>query len=137
SRIRHPGQQSSSLPIQTCARLYACPAAFTAAFGFFLLRASIWFDLSSSHWSSSDFLKRQRLPSLKAGIFCFPTYLYSVSGLTPRYCEAWRMFITSRESAIVSIPFHSVCPGSAASRAVHRADMGENSPNRWFKTAFE
>ena len=29
----------------------------------------------SIHWSSLDFLKRQRLPSLKAGIFCSPTYL--------------------------------------------------------------
>src|SRR5207248_4216459 len=50
---------------------------------------------------SLDFLKRQPLPSLQAGIFCSPTYLYSVSGLTPRYCEAWRMFMTSRESAII------------------------------------
>src|SRR5205823_7812379 len=83
---------------------YGCPAAFTATFGFFLLLASIWFDFSSIHWSSFDFLKRQRLPSLKAGIFCSLTYLYSVSGLTPRYCEAWRMFITSRASAIVSAP---------------------------------
>src|SRR5690349_7496132 len=52
------------------------------------------------------FLNFQRLPSLKAGIFSSYTYLYSVSGLTPRYCEAWRMFITSRESApIKSVPF--------------------------------
>src|SRR5215471_2318842 len=80
---------------------YGDPAALATAFGFFLPRASIWLDFSSIHWSSFDFLKRQRLPSLKAGIFCSFTYLYSVSGLTPRYCEAWRMFMTSRESAIV------------------------------------
>src|SRR5215471_5336045 len=88
---------------------YGDPAALATAFGFFLPRASIWLDFSSIHWSSFDFLKRQRFPSLKAGIFCSPTYLYSVSGLTPRYCEAWRMFITSRESAIVHIPFHRIC----------------------------
>src|SRR5205814_10372522 len=78
----------------------ACPAAFA-----FLLFNSDSLDFSSIHWSSFDFLNRQRFPSLKAGIFCSPTYLYSVSALTPRYCEAWRIFITSRESAIVSKPF--------------------------------
>src|SRR5215471_8725265 len=80
---------------------YGDPAALATAFGFFLLFASTWLDFSSIHWSSFDFLKRQRFPSLKAGIFCSPTYLYSVSGLTPRYCEAWRIFITSRASAII------------------------------------
>src|SRR6185369_896402 len=105
SRSPHPDLLSSSIRIQTCAHLlragvarmlfvravfYKVPAAFTAAFGFRLLFASIWLDFSSIHWSSFDFLKRQRFPSLKAGIFCSPTYLYSVSGLTPRYCEAWR-----------------------------------------------
>src|SRR5213078_3134545 len=92
-----------------------------AALGFLLLFASIWLDFSSIHWSSFDFLKRQRLPSLKAGIFCSLTYLYSVSGLTPRYCEAWRMFITSRESAIefISLPQNPSpsLPVSPATRA--------------------
>src|SRR5207249_12139298 len=109
-RNPHPDQRSFLIRIQTCARLYNCPAALAAALGFFLLFASIWLDFSSIHWYSFDFLKRQRLPSLKAGIFCSPTYLYNVSGFTLRYCEAWRMFITSRESAIVSIPFHRMRP---------------------------
>src|SRR6267378_5063963 len=85
---------------QTCPRhcdSYCAPAALVLRFG----RGSTSLDLSSIHWSSFDFLKRQRLPSLNAGIRCSPTYLYSVSGLTPRYCDAWRMFMTSRESAIV------------------------------------
>src|SRR5262249_12422768 len=75
-----------------------------AAFGLRFICGSISLDFSSIHWSSRDFLKRQRLPSLNAGIFCSPTYLYKVSGLTPRYCDAWRIFITSRESAIVPLP---------------------------------
>src|ERR1700693_2051945 len=79
---------------------YGVPAAFIAALIFFLPRGSVSIDFTSIHSSSFDFLKRQRLPNLNAGIFCSFTYLYSVSGLTPRYCEAWRIFITSRESAI-------------------------------------
>src|SRR3981081_832605 len=79
---------------------YGDPAAFTADLIFFLPRGSVSIDFSSIHSSSFDFLKRQRLPNLNAGIFCSFTYLYSVSGLTPRYWDAWRIFITSRESAI-------------------------------------
>src|ERR1039458_2321061 len=79
---------------------YCCPAAFIAALIFFCACDSVSADFSSIHWSSFDFLNRQRFPSLNAGIFCSFTYLYKVSGLTPRYCEAWRMFITSRDSAI-------------------------------------
>ena len=79
-------------------------AAAFAAFGFFLapLVPSGSTSLPSTG-PASIFLKRQRFPSLKAGIFCSPTYLYSVSGLTPRYCDAWRMFITSRESAAINV----------------------------------
>src|SRR4051812_16782015 len=84
---------------------YCDPAAFAVTFGLRLGCGSISLDFSSIHWSSFDFLKRQRLPSLNAGIFCSPTYLYKVSGLTPRYCDAWRIFITSRESAIVPLRF--------------------------------
>src|ERR1035441_3834082 len=51
------------------------PAAFIAALGLRFACGSIWLDFSSIHWSSRDFLKRQRLPSLNAGIFCSPTYL--------------------------------------------------------------
>src|SRR5271156_5045402 len=106
-----------------CARLFYCdPAAFDAAFGLCLAPDSIWLDFSSIHWSSLDFLKRQRLPSLKAGIFCSPTYLYSVSGLTPRYCDAWRMFMTSRESAIVPFPFHRIEALFVAGVSGHRAN---------------
>src|SRR4029077_7037657 len=105
-----------------CARLFYCdPAAFVAAFGLCFVPISIWLDFSSIHWSSFDFLKRQRLPSLKAGIFCSPTYLYSVSGLTPRYCEAWRMFMTSRESAIVQ----SLCTESTPVAAAISGLRGE------------
>src|SRR5438477_11015210 len=84
--------------------LFYCELAARAAFGFFRARVSTSLLCSSIHWSSFDFLNRQRFPSLKAGIFCSFTYLYSVSGLTPRYCDAWRMFITSRASTIVSAP---------------------------------
>src|SRR5580704_16986183 len=41
-------------------------------------------DCRSIHSSSRDFLKRQRLPSLKAGMNASEAYLYSVSGLMPR-----------------------------------------------------
>src|SRR6201988_623955 len=54
---------------------YCDPAAFIAAFGLRFACGSIWLDFSSIHWSNRDFLKRQRLPSLNAGIFCSPTYL--------------------------------------------------------------
>src|ERR1019366_3629546 len=87
-------------PNSSFARVYGVPAAFTAALIFLPLRVSVATDFSSIHSSSFDFLKRQRLPNLNAGICCSFTYLYKVSGLTPRYCEACRMFITSRESAI-------------------------------------
>src|SRR6266852_2588781 len=62
----------------------------------------------SIHWSRMVFLNFQRFPSLKAGIFSSVTYLYSVSGLTPRYCEACRMFITSRESAAIKCSLPTV-----------------------------
>src|SRR5689334_1419728 len=58
------------------------------------------------------FLNFQRFPSLNAGIFSSVTYLYSVSGLTPRYCEACRMFITSRESAAINVAFPRWVAGS-------------------------
>src|SRR5208283_5596747 len=83
---------------------YGVPAAFIAALFFFLSRGSASVDFSSIQSSIFDFLNRHRLPNLNAGIFCSFTYLYKVSGLTPRYCEAWRMFITSRESAIYLVP---------------------------------
>src|SRR5579859_2592280 len=57
----------------------------------------------SIHWSRIVFLNFQRFPSLNAGIFSSVTYLYSVSGLTPRYCEACLIFITSRESAAINV----------------------------------
>src|SRR5713101_6200977 len=57
----------------------------------------------SIHWSRMVFLNFQRFPSLNAGIFSSVTYLYSVSGLTPRYCEACLIFITSRESAAINV----------------------------------
>src|SRR5579872_3980628 len=53
--------------------VYDCPAAFAAALGFRF--GSTWLDFSSIHWSRRDFLKRQRLPSLNAGMVCSPTYL--------------------------------------------------------------
>src|SRR5580700_407504 len=40
----------------------------------------------------------QRLPSLNAGISPSVMYRYSVSGEIPRYCDACRTFITSRDS---------------------------------------
>src|SRR5215470_12938758 len=104
-----------------------CEPAARAALGFFLPSASTSALFSSIHWSSFDFLKRQRLPSLKAGIFCSPTYLYSVSGLTPRYCEAWRMFITSRESAIFRHLFHRIRPRLPLVFGKPREPWGGNS----------
>src|ERR1700689_5449813 len=107
---------------ETPALPYCAPAAFVAAFGFRFAPNSIWLDFSSIHWSSFDFLKRQRLPSLKAGIFCSPTYLYNVSGLTPRYCDACRMFITSHESAIVPLPRPSASCALVAARRLFLGD---------------
>src|SRR5438270_3759267 len=71
--------------------------------------------------SNIVFLNFQRLPSLKAGIRSSYTYLYKVSGLTPRYCEAWRMFMTSRESAIIRpLPFQkSLSPVKAGDAFGH------------------
>src|SRR5580658_9032942 len=40
----------------------------------------------------------QRLPNLNAGISPSVMYRYSVSGEIPRYCDACRTFITSRDS---------------------------------------
>src|SRR6516225_6565044 len=72
----------------------------------------------SIHWSRIVFLNFQRFPSLKAGIFSSVTYLYSVSGLTPRYCEACRIFITSRESAAITYSLSAV--GCRPHRALGR-----------------
>src|SRR5579871_2742428 len=79
---------------------YRAPAAARAALGFFLPRPSPTVLLRSIQESRIVFLNFQRFPSLKAGIFSSYTYLYNVSGLTPRYWDACRMFITSRDSAI-------------------------------------
>src|ERR1700677_2053047 len=96
---------------------YCDPAAFPAALTLRFAPNSIWLDFSSIHWSSFDFLNRQRLPSLNAGMLCSPTYLYSVSGLTPRYCDACRMFITSRESAIFPCVLSSKTPAFCGPQA--------------------
>jgi hypothetical protein len=84
------------------ARSYRAEAAF-AAFGFFFAPPIFIVLFCSIHWSRIVFLNFQRFPSLNAGIFSSVTYLYSVSGLTPRYCEACLMFITSRESAAINV----------------------------------
>ena len=56
-----------------------------------------WRELCRSiQFSSNDRLKRQRLPSLNAGIKFSDEYLYRLSGLMPRYSAAWRMSMTSR-----------------------------------------
>src|SRR5215475_2628563 len=88
-------------------RIYRAPIAF-AAFGFFLALLMFIVLFCSIHWSRIVFLNFQRLPSLNAGIFSSVTYLYSVSGLTPRYCEACLMFITSRESAAINVSLSTV-----------------------------
>src|SRR6476660_5485698 len=89
------------------ARTYRAEAAL-AAFGFFLAPLMLMVLFCSIHWSRMVFLNFQRFPSLKAGIFSSVTYLYSVSGLTPKYCEACRMFITSRESAAIKCSLPTV-----------------------------
>jgi hypothetical protein len=54
-----------------------------------------------------------------------------VSGLTPRYCDAWRIFMTSRESAIVSEPF------SQPLRALQLAATGLSWEELLVQNAFE
>ena len=50
----------------------------------------------------NGFLELPSIAELEAGILSSETYRYKVSGLTPRYCEACLMFITSGESAIAA-----------------------------------
>src|SRR6202795_62758 len=109
---------------------YGVPAAFTAALIFFLPRGSSSIDFTSIHSSSFDFLKRQRLPNLNAGIFCSFTYLYNVSGLTPRYCEAWRIFITSRDSAMTLSSSTEFNSRNLSSRLLRVASRKHSDPQQ-------
>src|ERR1700694_2145882 len=79
-------------------------AAVRTARGFFFSVPSPPLLLFSIQRSNNAFLNFQRLPNLNAGILSSDTYLYSVSGLTPRYLDACRMFMTSGESDIAHCP---------------------------------
>src|SRR5262249_7210024 len=60
--------------------------------------ACAWLILRSIQRSRMVLRSFQRLPSLNAGISPSVMYRYRVSGEIPRYCEACRTFITSRDS---------------------------------------
>src|SRR6266511_260579 len=85
--------------------LFYPAAVVRTARGFFFSATSPPLLLLSIQRSRSAFLNFQRFPSLKAGILFSDRYLYSVSGLTPRYSDACRMFITSGDSDITRCPF--------------------------------
>src|SRR5260370_37705236 len=68
--------------------------------------AVAWLIFRSIQRSRTVLRSFQRLPRLNAGISPSVTQRYRVSGEMPRYCDACRTFITSRDSLTRSPPRH-------------------------------